>query len=217
LDGVTFRVAGGELLAIIGVAGNGQAELAAMLRGLVPSHPGRISISGQAMSRRALLRTSRVAHIPEDRTRDGIVAEMSVAENIALTAPRWRPAEARERARRLIAQYGIRARGPRQRAGALSGGNQQKVILARELDRRPSVIVAAEPTRGLDLESTRFVHARLREAVAGGGAVLLITSDLDEAFALADALHVIYRGRLSERLAPATAAVRLANLMAGVA
>jgi ABC-type uncharacterized transport system ATPase subunit len=217
LGGVTFHVAGGELLAIVGVAGNGQAELAAMLRGLIAPNAGRIALGEVAMSRRALLATSLLAHIPEDRTRDGIVAELSVAENIALTAPRWRPAEASERARRLIAQYGIRARGPRQRAGALSGGNQQKVILARELDRQPSVIVAAEPTRGLDLESTRFVHARLRDAVGGGAAVLLITSDLDEAFALADALHVIYRGRLSERLAPAAAAARLANLMAGVA
>jgi ABC-type uncharacterized transport system ATPase subunit len=217
LDGVTFQVAGGELLAIVGVAGNGQAELAAMLRGLQAPREGRIAVGNVEMSGRALLRTSRIAHIPEDRTRDGIVAQLSVAENIALTAPRWRPAEASARARRLITQYSIRARGPRQRAGALSGGNQQKVILARELDRQPSVIVAAEPTRGLDLEATRFVHARLREAVAGGAAVLLITSDLDEAFALAAALQVIYRGRLSERLAPAAAAARLANLMAGVA
>jgi simple sugar transport system ATP-binding protein len=122
-----------------------------------------------------------------------------------------------QRAARLIEMYAIRAQSPAQAAGSLSGGNQQKVILARELDRKPLLLVAAEPTRGLDIESTRFVHDELRVAAAHGSAVLLITSDLDEAFALADALHVIYRGRLSERLSPVEAAERAPGLMAGVA
>jgi ABC-type uncharacterized transport system ATPase subunit len=185
----------GEILAVIGVAGNGQAELAAKAR---------------AEAR------GRVAQIPEDRTRDGIIAEMTIAENLALRAPRWQPRQAHQRAAELIEQFNIRARSPRQRAGALSGGNQQKVVLARELGRNPDVIIASEPTRGLDIESTRYVHQQLRDAAARGASILLITSDLDEAFALADAVRVIYRGRLSERMTPQEAANRAPALMAGI-
>jgi simple sugar transport system ATP-binding protein len=183
-------------VAIIGVAGNGQSELALSLRD---------SLRG------------RVAHIPEDRARDGLVAEMTIAENIALAERRWRPRAAAQRAAALIKRFNIRAQSPLQRAGSLSGGNQQKVILARELERHPEIIVAAEPTRGLDIEATSFVHDELRDAAARGAAILLITSDLDEAFALGDAIHVIYRGALSPRLTPAEAAVRAPQLMAGVA
>ena len=174
-----------EILAIVGVAGNGQGALARELREQLPH----------------------AAHIPEDRTRDGIVAELSIAENLAL----------RGVAPNVVKLYGIRARNEHQRAGDLSGGNQQKVILARELDAHPGIIVAAEPTRGLDLEATAFVHDRLRAAASAGAAILLITSDLDEAFALADAMQVIYRGQLSERMTPEEASARVANLMAGVA
>ena len=156
-------------------------------------------------------------HIPEDRTRDGIIAEMTIAENLALKTKRWNRREATRHAEDMIALYSIRASGPQQRAGDLSGGNQQKVILARELGPHPSVIVAAEPTRGLDIEATHFVHAQLRNAADAHAAIVLITSDLDEAFALADAIHVIYRGRLSDRLSPGDATSRVANLMAGVA
>ena len=160
----------GEIVAVIGVAGNGQSELAATLRD---------SLRG------------RVAHIPEDRARDGLVAEMTIAENIALAERRWRPRAATQRAAELIERFNIRAQSPLQRAGSLSGGNQQKVILARELERQPEIIVAAEPTRGLDIEATRFVHDELRAAAARGAAIVLITSDLDEAFALGNAIHVI--------------------------
>ena len=183
-----------EIVAIVGVAGNGQTELAARLR-------DRLAGAG---------------HIPEDRTRAGIVAEMTIAENLALRAKHWNARHARAHAQRMIELYSIRASGPSQRAGDLSGGNQQKVVLARELDGRPNVIVAAEPTRGLDIEATQYVHDQLRSAAAAGAAILLITSDLDEAFALADAVQVIYRGRLSERLTPAEAQTRVAGLMAGL-
>ena len=184
-----------SITAIVGVAGNGQQELAAKLR---------------------RENTRRAAFIPEDRTRDGLVAEMTLAENVALTADRWHPREAANTAQRLIDLYSIRARSPKQRAGELSGGNQQKLILARELDRDPELIVAAEPTRGLDIEATRFVHDQLRAAAARGAEIVLITSDLDEAFALADTLQVIYRGRLSEPMTPDEARTRVASLMAGV-
>jgi ABC-type uncharacterized transport system ATPase subunit len=177
----------GEILAIVGVAGNGQSQLAAKLRAQFPD----------------------AGHIPEDRTRDGIVAEMTIAENLALRNVKH--------AKDIITRYSIRAQNEQQKAGDLSGGNQQKVILARELDRKPDVIVAAEPTRGLDIEATRFVHEQLRGAAGGGAAVLLITSDLDEAFSLADAIQVIYRGNLSARMTRDEAASRVANLMAGIA
>jgi len=185
----------GELVAVIGVAGNGQSELAANLRDSLRGH---------------------VAHIPEDRARDGLIAEMTIAENIALAEPSWRPRAAAQRAAELIKRFDIRAQSPLQLAGALSGGNQQKVILARELERHPAIIIAAEPTRGLDIEATRFIHDELRAAAARGAAILLITSDLDEAFALGDAIHVIYRGALSPRLTPDEAASQAALLMAGV-
>ena len=176
-----------EILAIVGVAGNGQSELADELRARFP----------------------RAGHIPEDRTRDGVIAQMTIAENLALRGVR--------NAEQMIELYSIRAVGPRQLAGDLSGGNQQKVVLARELDRRPEIIIAAEPTRGLDIEATRFVHERLRAAADAGAAILLITSDLDEAFELADAMQVIYRGKLSARMTAEEASSRVANLMAGVA
>ena len=183
----------GEIIAVVGVAGNGQRELADQVL-----HSATVP----------------VGFIPEDRTRYGIIKEMTIAENIALASDRWRPAEALRRAERLIDLYHIKARGPQQPAGELSGGNQQKVVLARELDRVPELIIAAEPTRGLDLESTRFVHDQLKRSEA---AILLITSDLDEAFAIADGIHVIYRGRLSEWMSPDDARSRVAALMAGVA
>jgi general nucleoside transport system ATP-binding protein len=184
----------GEILAIVGVAGNGQRELAEQF---LRAHP-----------------RSRVGFIPEDRTRDGIVAEMSIAENVALTHDDWRAAIRRTQS--LIDLYSIRAQTPKQLAGSLSGGNQQKVILARELDGEPERIVASEPTRGLDIESTRFVREQLREAAARGARVILITSDLDEAFELADGIQVIYRGVLSDRMTPEVASSRVAKLMAGL-
>jgi simple sugar transport system ATP-binding protein len=185
---------GGEILAIVGVAGNGQRELA---EGFLRAHP-----------------RSRIGFIPEDRTHDGIVAEMSIAENIALTHDDWR--DAMRRAPALIELYSIKAADAKQTAGSLSGGNQQKVILARELDGEPERIIASEPTRGLDLESTRFVREQLREAAARGAKIVLITSDLDEAFELAGSIQVIYRGVLSDRMTPAVAAERVAKLMAGL-
>ncbi|HEV2722889.1 MAG TPA: ATP-binding cassette domain-containing protein, partial [Thermoanaerobaculia bacterium] len=173
--------------AIVGVAGNGQSELAARLR------------------RDA---KGRVAAIPEDRTRDGLIAEMTIAENLALRT--------KASAEQLIAAYNIKASSPKQLAGSLSGGNQQKVLLARELSTNPDVIVASEPTRGLDAEATRFVHDRLREAAARGATIYLITSDLDEAFALGDAIQVIYRGKLSGTMTPEEAAEQAPRLMAGL-
>ena len=175
-----------NILAIVGVAGNGQSQLAERFR---DEHPD-------------------AGLIPEDRTRDGIIAEMSIAENLALRS--------KTNADALIKLFSIKATSAKQKAGSLSGGNQQKVILARELSRKPGRILAAEPTRGLDIEATAFVHAQLRAAADAGASILLITSDLDEAFALADEIQVIYRGRLSERMPPAVAREKVGALMAGL-
>jgi general nucleoside transport system ATP-binding protein len=177
---------GEGILAIVGVAGNGQSQLAERFR---QDHPD-------------------AGLIPEDRTRDGIITEMSIAENLALRSKTNTDA--------LIKLFSIKATSAHQKAGSLSGGNQQKVILARELSRKPRMILAAEPTRGLDIEATAFVHAQLRAAADDGASILLITSDLDEAFALADEIQVIYRGKLSERMPPAVARERVGALMAGI-
>jgi simple sugar transport system ATP-binding protein len=176
-----------NITAIVGVAGNGQSQMAETFRDERPD----------------------AGLIPEDRTRDGIIAEMSIAENLALRT--------KEDAAALIRLYSIKATGPQQTAGSLSGGNQQKVILARELSRKPRMILAAEPTRGLDIEATAFVHEQLRTAADSGATILLITSDLDEAFALAGSIRVIYRGELSEAMPPEVARERVGALMAGLA
>ncbi|MBK5258843.1 MAG: ATP-binding cassette domain-containing protein [Thermoanaerobaculia bacterium] len=194
LDNLTLRAS--EIVAIIGVSGNGQSAIVEAIHAL--------HLEGAAF-------------IPEDRTRDALVAEMTIAENLALGAPRWNRSEAGTAAVELIRRYGIRARGPNQLAAELSGGNQQKVVLARALERNPEIIIASEPTRGLDIESTRFVHERLRDAAANGAAILLTTSDLDEAFALSDRVHVIYRGELSASLTPEEAERQAGALMAGIA
>jgi general nucleoside transport system ATP-binding protein len=154
LDGIDLDLAAGEIAAIAGVAGNGQTELAEVLRGLREPSNGEVATSTtsplrkrrqaaalqgalHALNTHALLRASHIAHIPADRTRDGIVAEMSIAENLALAAPRWHPGAARRHAEEQIRFFSIRARSPEQPVGSLSGGNQQKVILARELGRQP--------------------------------------------------------------------------------
>ena len=205
LRDVALTLHANEILAVVGVAGNGQSELAEILRGIRTPSSGTLDF-----------RTRRVAFIPEDRTRDGLIAEMTIAENLALGERRWSRPGADRRAAALIEAYRIRAFGTRQRAGDLSGGNQQKVVLARELDRRPELIIAAEPTRGLDIEAASYVHEQLRKAMAAGAGILIITSDLDEAFALAGAVHVIFRGTLSRPLLPEEAAANAGALLAGL-
>ncbi|HVR42428.1 MAG TPA: ATP-binding cassette domain-containing protein [Thermoanaerobaculia bacterium] len=214
LRGVDLELRAGRISAIVGVAGNGQNALADALRGLAQPSRGHIEIDGAVIAAPALFRSRRLAHIPSDRAREGIVRELTVAENLALRARRWSRGGARARARAAIARFGIRGT-PDQAAGSLSGGNQQKLILARELERAPEVIVASEPTRGLDFDAARFVHERLRAAAAAGAAVLVITSDLDEAASLADEVRVISAGSLSEPLAPDTPAAELGLRMAG--
>ena len=198
----------GEIVGIAGVEGNGQSELIEAITGLRRAEGGQIAVAGQVMahaSARKMLDAG-VGHIPEDRQRRGLVLEFTIAENIALhdycypPDSRWGwlfPRRLVERARNLIREFDVRGGGPNTRAGALSGGNQQKVVAAREVARDPKVLIAAQPTRGLDVGAIEFLHRRLVEERDEGRAILLVSLELDEVMSLSDRLarHVRGAGR----------------------
>ena len=229
LDGVSFAIAAGEILGIAGVEGNGQTDLAEALTGLRQTAGGRVWLDGRAITNltpRELIAAG-IAHIPEDRQKHGVVLSYPVGDNLVLSTYRQPPfargilllaAPIRACARRLIAAFDIRTGrgGARTLAGNLSGGNQQKVIIARELSRPIRLLVAAQPTRGLDVGSIEFIHAQLIAQRAEGRAILLISAELDELLALADRIGVIYHGRLVAILPRSEATrERLGLLMAG--
>jgi ABC-type uncharacterized transport system ATPase subunit len=229
LDGVSFSIAPGEILGVAGVEGNGQTELAEALTGLRRADGGQVWLDGQEITNRVpreLIATG-MAHIPEDRQKHGLVLPYPIADNLVLSTYRLPPfargilrraGPVRDFAERLIKRFDIRAGrgGPDLPAANLSGGNQQKVIIARELSRPIRVLVAAQPTRGLDVGSIEFIHAQIVAQRAEGKAILLISAELDEILALADRIAVLYRGRLVAILPRATATrERLGLLMAG--
>jgi simple sugar transport system ATP-binding protein len=227
LEAASLAVRAGEIVGIAGVSGNGQAALAALVSGLVRPSTGTVRIGGETVARfspQALVEGG-VGRIPEDRHRDGVVGSMRLWENMAIEdirRPAWqrlgfiRLAALKERARRAIAGYDVRCPGPEAQARLLSGGNIQKLILARVLERNPRVILANQPTRGLDVGAVAAIHGRLLEARARGAAILLISEDLDELFALADRIAVLYRGSLTEALPAETWTTRELGLaMAG--
>ena len=207
LSDASFEVRPGEIVAIAGVEGNGQTELEEVLFGLRAPKEGRVLLDGEDVTRArpaALMRRG-VGYVPSDRYRRGLVAMMSIADNLVLDRIDRPPYRGRfsirrrqilEAARGLIERFGIRPASPRERAGALSGGNAQRVVLARALSSDLRVLLAAQPSRGLDVGAIGFVWDRLRDERAEGVAVLLISTDLDEVFALADRCYVMYRGRL---------------------
>jgi len=215
LRNVTASVRAGQVLAVVGAAGNGQQELARVVRGLTPTAGGTIRVDGNGVDQLALFRRSGIAHIPPDRSAEGIIAEMSLSENLALRGQERKGLQ-RETAATIVSSLAIRASSIDQPAGSLSGGNQQKLLLGRELKTRPGIIIASDPTRGLDPGAAGMIREQLLSAVSEGAALLLITSDTDEALELADGIHVLYRGELSERLDPSKAATQLGSLMAGV-
>ena len=196
--GVSLQVKAGEILGLAGVDGNGQTELIEALTGLRSPSSGTIAVAGNAVSSTGHARTmleAGIGHIPEDRQRRGLVLEFSLAENIALHDFRYPPDSQHgwlfprrliERARRLIKDFDVRGGGPQTRAGALSGGNQQKVVVAREVSRNPRVLIAAQPTRGLDVGAIEFVHRQLVGERDSGRAVLLVSLELDEILSLSD-------------------------------
>jgi general nucleoside transport system ATP-binding protein len=211
--GVTFEVHAGEIVGIAGVDGNGQSELIDAVTGLRSPASGRIRVGGEDLShataRQAL--DAGMGHIPEDRQRRGLVLEFNLAENLALhdygkepfSKLGWvNPQRWLRWARDLLKEFDVRGGGPTTRGGSLSGGNQQKVVIAREVSRNPSVLIAAQPTRGLDVGAIEFVHRRLVEQRDAGKAVLLVSLELEEVLSLSDRILVLYEGNIVGEFPP---------------
>ena len=205
----TLSIRAGEIVGIAAVEGNGQRELLRAVAGRLPPLRGRREVAGP------------VAFIPEDRTTEGLIPSLTLTENVVLGSRPddpwirrgrvdWKVARARTAS--LLAEFGVLAAGPDARAASLSGGNQQKLVAGRELARRPRVVVAENPTRGLDLRAAEAIHARLREAAAEGAAVLIYSSDLDEVLALADRVLAAARGLVSE-VPPGATRAQIGELM----
>ena len=206
--GISFDVRAGEIVGIAGVDGNGQSELIDAIAGLLKIESGRVVVGGRECVRASAreMLDAGLGHIPEDRQRRGLVLEFSIAENIALhdyakpPDSRWGwlyPHRLVARAARLIKEFDVRGGGPLTRAGGLSGGNQQKVVAAREIARDPKVLIAAQPTRGLDVGAIEYLHRRLVTERDEGRAILLVSLELEEIFSLSDRILVIYEGEIA--------------------
>jgi ABC-type uncharacterized transport system ATPase subunit len=213
VSGVSFEVRAGEIVGIAGVDGNGQSELIDAIAGLRKAKNGRIVVGGENLTRESprTLLDAGLGHIPEDRQRRGLVLEFNLAENLALhdyreePSSRWGflfPKQLIVRARKLLTEFDVRGGGPLTPASSLSGGNQQKVIIAREVSRDPRVLVAAQPTRGLDVGAIEFVHRRLVEERDEGRAILLVSFELDEILSLSDRILVLYEGQIVAEFTP---------------
>src|SRR5437868_9056803 len=224
--GVSFNVRSGEIVGLAGVDGNGQSELIDAITGLRRVSSGLVTIGERDVTgdNPSSILDRGLGHIPEDRQLRGLVLEFSLAENLALhdfdkpPDSRWGwlfPRQLIRRARDLLKQYDVRGGGPQTRAAALSGGNQQKVVLAREIGREPSVLIAAQPTRGLDVGAIEFVHRRLVEARANGKGVLLVALELDEILSLSDRVLVVYEGRIVAEHGPDVGEEQLGIEMTG--
>jgi general nucleoside transport system ATP-binding protein len=223
---ISFSVRAGEILGVAGVQGNGQTELCEALMGLRPVAAGHVSLDGRDLTHatpRQHLRAG-IAYIPEDRQEDGLVGDFTVAENMVLDVYDRKPyasginlnlgaieANATER----IQEFDVRTQSADTPVGTLSGGNQQKVILAREVGREHKVLIASQPTRGLDVGSIEFVHSRIVAQRDHGVAVLIVSSELDEIYALADRIAVMYEGRITGFRPPSVPVEELGKLMAG--
>ncbi|GEK87154.1 ABC transporter ATP-binding protein [Microbacterium aerolatum] len=227
VDDVSFSVRGGEVLVIAGVQGNGQTELTEAIVGLQARVDGSILLGGQELIGRSVrdILDDGVGFVPEDRSVDGIVKEFSIAENLMLDRSVGAPfvkagtlqlGALDTFAKEKIAEFDIRTQGPAQAAGRLSGGNQQKVVLARELSRDLSLFVAAQPTRGVDVGSIEFIHKRIIETRDSGIPVVVISTELDEAAALADRIMVMYRGKVVGIVPGDTSREQLGLMMAGM-
>jgi ABC-type uncharacterized transport system ATPase subunit len=227
VNGVSFVVRSGEIVGIAGVDGNGQTQLIDALTGLLRPAAGVINVAGNDIGHHATARQLLdlgVGHIPEDRQRRGLVLEFSIAENIALhdydkePDSRWGwlyPNRLIARAAQLIKDFDVRGGGPKTRAGALSGGNQQKVIVAREVARDPKVLIAAQPTRGLDVGAIEYVHRRLVAERDRGRAILLVSLELEEILSLSDRILVMFEGRIVGEYPPTVTEEELGIAMTG--
>jgi simple sugar transport system ATP-binding protein len=226
VDGVSFSVRAGEVYAIAGVQGNGQTELTESLVGITVPTSGRISIAGHNVTD---LTTDEVldlgvGYVPEDRLHDGLVGSFSVAQNLVLDRYDKAPfasrgtlnlGEIERNATHRVEEFDVRPPVVAAAASTLSGGNQQKVVLARELSRPLKLLVVAQPTRGLDVGSMEFVHRRIVRERDNGTAVVLVSTELDEVLGLADRIGVMYRGRIAGEVSAGTPAAEIGLLMAG--
>jgi ABC-type uncharacterized transport system ATPase subunit len=208
INGVSFEVRPGEIVGIAGVEGNGQRELVDALTGVAPIGGGRVTLEGEDITSASVLelRQRGVSGIPEDRQGWGLVLDMTVAENLALSdvpAGRFspygllRPKAIRRHAKALLEEYDVRPPDPDVRVLSLSGGNQQKVVIAREMSRDHRVLIAANPTHGVDVGATEYVQRRILEDRAEGKAIVLVSIDLDELLTLSDRIIVLYRGKIA--------------------
>ncbi len=228
LRGVSLEICGGEILGLAGVSGNGQRELAEVIFGLRPATQGTISIEGQVVTGKppSQLNKLGMSYIPEERMVDGVINDFTVAENLILQNHAEKPfainifMNPRAISRRcadMIRSFDIRTPTQETPIKSLSGGNIQKLVLARELGREPRVLIAAQPTRGVDIGATEYIHQRLLDQRARGTATLLISEDLDEILALADRIAVIYEGQIVGLVDRKDARVEdLGLMMAGV-
>ncbi|HEY2597413.1 MAG TPA: ABC transporter ATP-binding protein [Candidatus Dormibacteraeota bacterium] len=207
VDNVSLDVRAGEILGVAGVEGNGQNEVVEAIVGLRATRAGHIVLGGRDVSRRSTRRRlhSGLGLIPADRHRQGIILELPISDNLILNRYDLPPYERwivrqfraiRATAERLIKTFDIRAQSPDQPAASLSGGNQQKLVVARELGAGPKVLIASQPTRGVDVGSIEFIHRQIISQRDAGLGVLLVSSELDEVLALADRVAVMYRGRI---------------------
>ncbi len=226
VNGISFGVRAGEILGVAGVQGNGQTELCEALMGLRPTASGQVTLNGRDLTHatpRQRLHAG-FAYVPEDRQEDGLIGDFSVADNMVLDVFDQPPfasginlnlgAIARNASER-VAEFDVRTTSVSTPVGTLSGGNQQKVILARELGRRHKLLIASQPTRGLDVGSIEFVHRRIVEQRDQGDAVLIVSAELDEIYALADRIAVMYEGKITGFRPPDVPVEELGRLMAG--
>jgi simple sugar transport system ATP-binding protein len=227
VKGVSLSVRHGEIVGVAGVAGNGQRELAEAITGIRPPASGAVLVEGRKLRssdpRSAI--AAGVAHVPEDRLGTAVAPSRSISENAVLKSYRggtvsWGPIvhwrSVHRHAHDLIHRYSVATPGPHLKARDLSGGNLQKLVLGREFAGKPKVLIAASPTRGLDVGAIETVHAYLRQAAHDGVAVLLISEDLDEILALSDRIVVMYEGELTREFDPDLATVEEIGLaMAG--
>jgi simple sugar transport system ATP-binding protein len=224
--GLTLEVRAGEIVGIAGVDGNGQTELVEAITGLRKVEAGRIAAAGKDVTNEGAREyvEAGVGHIPEDRHRRGLVLDFTLAENIALKDyceepdSKWGwlfPKRIVARAKRLLSEFDVRGGGPQTPAASLSGGNQQKVVVAREVSRDPRILVAAQPTRGLDVGAIEFVHRRLVAERDEGRAILLVSFELDEILSLSDRILVMYEGRIVGEYPPTVSEEELGIAMTG--
>src|SRR5215813_1247334 len=224
LNGVSFEVRAGEILGIAGVEGNGQTELIEILAGLCKATSGKVMLEGKPIDALGPHERKRrgVAHIPEDRHRRGLLLNFDLASNSILGVHGDRPISGAfllnnevivERAERLVREYDVRPANITLLARVLSGGNQQKLIVAREFDIEPRLVLVAQPTRGVDIGATEFIHRKLIELRDAGAAVLLVSAELDEVLSLSDRVMVIYGGRLVGEVDPKSVSEEEIGLM----